>query len=148
MARTAMEVSETNEGGETAPPIGGQQAFLELLGTRERQALLEAGRRRRFKNGEALFHEGDPGHSVYFLHAGRVKPEGYFASDRAALVRQLPHPVGRVLDVGAAAAVSVGGTSRAGPPHATRTRAIAAAAPVATCRGSMEFVRDIFVSFF
>jgi len=29
-----------------------------------------------------------------------VKPEGYFASDRAELVRQLPHPVGRVLDVG------------------------------------------------
>ena len=29
-----------------------------------------------------------------------MKPEGYFASDRAELVRQLPHPVGRVLDVG------------------------------------------------
>ena len=29
-----------------------------------------------------------------------MKPEGYFASDRAALVRQLPHPIGRVLDVG------------------------------------------------
>jgi len=29
-----------------------------------------------------------------------VKPEGYFASDRAELVRQLPSPVGRVLDVG------------------------------------------------
>ena len=29
-----------------------------------------------------------------------MKPEGYFASDRAELVRQLPSPVGRVLDVG------------------------------------------------
>lgn len=29
-----------------------------------------------------------------------MKPEGYFASDRAELVRQLPRPVGRVLDVG------------------------------------------------
>jgi SAM-dependent methyltransferase len=29
-----------------------------------------------------------------------VKPEGYFASDRAELVRQLPRPVGRVLDIG------------------------------------------------
>jgi 2-polyprenyl-3-methyl-5-hydroxy-6-metoxy-1,4-benzoquinol methylase len=29
-----------------------------------------------------------------------VKPEGYFASDRAELVRRLPRPVGRVLDVG------------------------------------------------
>jgi 2-polyprenyl-3-methyl-5-hydroxy-6-metoxy-1,4-benzoquinol methylase len=29
-----------------------------------------------------------------------VKPEGYFASDRAELVRLLPRPVGRVLDVG------------------------------------------------
>jgi len=29
-----------------------------------------------------------------------VKPEGYFSSDRAELVRQLPSPVGRVLDVG------------------------------------------------
>lgn len=29
-----------------------------------------------------------------------MKPEGYFASDRAELVRRLPRPVGRVLDVG------------------------------------------------
>jgi SAM-dependent methyltransferase len=29
-----------------------------------------------------------------------VRPEGYFASDRAALVRRLPRPLGRVLDVG------------------------------------------------
>jgi 2-polyprenyl-3-methyl-5-hydroxy-6-metoxy-1,4-benzoquinol methylase len=29
-----------------------------------------------------------------------VKPEGYFAQDRAELVRMLPRPLGRVLDVG------------------------------------------------
>jgi len=29
-----------------------------------------------------------------------VKPEGYFAQDRAELVRRLPRPLGRVLDVG------------------------------------------------
>jgi CRP/FNR family transcriptional regulator/CRP/FNR family cyclic AMP-dependent transcriptional regulator len=49
------------------------QGILEQVGERERRAIMEAGRVRRFKTGEALFHEGDPGHSVYFLRAGQVK---------------------------------------------------------------------------
>jgi CRP/FNR family cyclic AMP-dependent transcriptional regulator len=35
--------------------------------------MLEGSRLRRFKAGEALFHEGDVGHSVYFIQSGRVK---------------------------------------------------------------------------
>lgn len=34
------------------------------------------------------------------MHAGSLKPAGYFDQDRADLVRRLPRPVGRVLDVG------------------------------------------------
>ena len=34
------------------------------------------------------------------LHAGRAKPPGYFEQDRGELVRRLPRPLGRVLDVG------------------------------------------------
>ena len=37
-----------------------------------------------------------------------MKPEGYFAQDRAELVRMLPRPLGRVLDVGC----GKGGTGR------------------------------------
>jgi CRP-like cAMP-binding protein len=59
--------------GLTAIPGSEQKGFLELLAERERTAMLESSRRRRFKAGEALFHEGDPGHSVYFLQSGRVK---------------------------------------------------------------------------
>ena len=34
------------------------------------------------------------------MHASALKPPGYFEQDRAELVRQLPRPLGRVLDVG------------------------------------------------
>jgi O-antigen biosynthesis protein len=34
------------------------------------------------------------------MHAPGLKPAGYFAQDRAELVRLLPRPLGRVLDVG------------------------------------------------
>jgi SAM-dependent methyltransferase len=34
------------------------------------------------------------------MHASALKPPGYFEQDRAELVRMLPRPLGRVLDVG------------------------------------------------
>jgi 2-polyprenyl-3-methyl-5-hydroxy-6-metoxy-1,4-benzoquinol methylase len=34
------------------------------------------------------------------MHAGSLKPPGYFEQDRAELVLRLPRPLGRVLDVG------------------------------------------------
>lgn len=34
------------------------------------------------------------------MHADSLKPPGYFDQDRAELVRRLPRPLGRVLDVG------------------------------------------------
>ena len=43
-----------------------------------------------------------------------MKPEGYFASDRAELVRQLPTPIGRVLDVGCGEGRTAVGLRQAG----------------------------------
>ena len=34
------------------------------------------------------------------MHAGPLKPAGYYGQDRAELVTRLPRPLGRVLDVG------------------------------------------------
>jgi SAM-dependent methyltransferase len=42
------------------------------------------------------------------MHAAGLKPPGYFEQDRAELVRFLPRPLGRVLDVGCGS----GGTAR------------------------------------
>ena len=43
-----------------------------------------------------------------------MKPEGYFASDRGELVRQLPTPIGRVLDVGCGEGRTAVGLRQAG----------------------------------
>lgn len=37
------------------------------------QLLAERCRRRKFRSGEALFHEGDPGHTLYVVLSGHVK---------------------------------------------------------------------------
>lgn len=37
-----------------------------------RRTVLSSARRRRFRRGEVLFHEGDPGESFHFLDRGRV----------------------------------------------------------------------------
>lgn len=44
--------------------------MLDLLGERERSALLRVGLRRRFSRGEVVFHEGDPGDSLHIVTQG------------------------------------------------------------------------------
>ena len=45
---------------------------LASLPVAERDALLRAGRRRRFAKGEVIFHHGDPADSLHLLDSGRV----------------------------------------------------------------------------
>lgn len=74
MVGAIVDTQEKEAGfGEAARMLSGAKGFLNLVGERERQAMLQSGRRRKYRSGEALFHEGDPGHSVYFLQAGQVK---------------------------------------------------------------------------
>ena len=46
--------------------------LLDALTSDERQRLLATGRRSRFKRGDVIFREGDPGDSVYLLEVGRL----------------------------------------------------------------------------
>ena len=43
------------------------------LGTESRQAIAQTLRGRRFRRGEVLFHEGDPGDSLFIVASGAVK---------------------------------------------------------------------------
>jgi CRP-like cAMP-binding protein len=43
---------------------------LDLLTERERDAVLRTGIRRRFRRGEVVFHEGDPGDSMHIVTSG------------------------------------------------------------------------------
>jgi CRP/FNR family cyclic AMP-dependent transcriptional regulator len=43
------------------------------LGTESRQAIAQSLRMRKFRRGEVLFHEGDPGDSLFIVAAGAVK---------------------------------------------------------------------------
>jgi CRP/FNR family cyclic AMP-dependent transcriptional regulator len=43
------------------------------LGTESRQAIAQSLRTRKFRRGEVLFHEGDPGDSLFIVAAGAVK---------------------------------------------------------------------------
>ena len=44
--------------------------LLDLIGERERLALMQAAVRRRFSPGEIVFHEGDPGDSLHIVTGG------------------------------------------------------------------------------
>jgi CRP-like cAMP-binding protein len=45
---------------------------LTRLGDDDRRRLLEVARRRKFKRGEVVFHEGDSGDSLYLIEKGHV----------------------------------------------------------------------------
>jgi CRP-like cAMP-binding protein len=47
-------------------------ALLEVLPADQRRHLLSWARRRRFKRGEVVFHEGDPGDSLHLIDKGHV----------------------------------------------------------------------------
>lgn len=47
-------------------------SLFDLLGDEERREVLAAARRRRFKRGEVVFHEGDPGDSLHVIDKGHV----------------------------------------------------------------------------
>ncbi len=46
--------------------------LLDLLDPRERREVLGGARRRRFRRGEVVFHEGDPGNSLHVVTAGHA----------------------------------------------------------------------------
>jgi len=46
--------------------------LLARLGDEDRRAVLSVANRRRFKRGETVFHEGDPGDTFHLLASGRV----------------------------------------------------------------------------
>jgi len=46
--------------------------LLEVLPPDQRRLLLSRARRRRFKRGEVVFHEGDPGDSLHLIDKGHV----------------------------------------------------------------------------
>jgi CRP/FNR family cyclic AMP-dependent transcriptional regulator len=50
-----------------------QAALFASLGDAARDALAAACQVRTFKSGQVLFHQGDPGHALYLIQAGRVK---------------------------------------------------------------------------
>lgn len=52
------------------PPVA--WAILDELGPEEQRIVLSRCVRRRFKKGETLFHEGDPGSTLHLLDKGRV----------------------------------------------------------------------------
>ena len=47
-------------------------ALLDVLPDQQRRALLSRTRRRRFKRGEVVFHEGDPGDALHLVDKGHV----------------------------------------------------------------------------
>lgn len=51
---------------------GSRWTLLASLGEADRREVTRAAVRRRFRNGDTLFHEGDPGDSVHLLDRGHV----------------------------------------------------------------------------
>jgi CRP-like cAMP-binding protein len=48
------------------------ERLLDLLGPEDRRALLSRMARRRYRRGDTLFHEGDPGDTVHVIDTGHV----------------------------------------------------------------------------
>ncbi len=53
----------------TEPPT---PSILDVLTDDQRRDLLRSARRRRFKRGEVVFHEGDPGDAIHLIEKGHV----------------------------------------------------------------------------
>lgn len=47
-------------------------AFLDAFAPEDRRRLLSQARRRRFRRGEVVFHEGDPGDTLHLIDRGHV----------------------------------------------------------------------------
>ena len=56
----------------TVSVVADVPALFDLLGDDERSSLRTAMHRRRFKRGEVIFHEGDPGESLHLIDKGHV----------------------------------------------------------------------------
>jgi CRP/FNR family transcriptional regulator, cyclic AMP receptor protein len=93
--------------------------LLELLTGEERKALLSVARRRRFDHAEVIFHEGDPGDSLYVIVEGHV------------LVR-VTTPAGDVATFGVLGPGDYFGELALLSDDATRTATVAAIEPVET----------------
>jgi 2-polyprenyl-3-methyl-5-hydroxy-6-metoxy-1,4-benzoquinol methylase len=66
------------------------------------------------------------------MHTGSLKPPGYFEQDRRELVRRLPRPLGRVLDVGCGSGGTAQGLREAGATWISGIEIDPAAAEAAT----------------
>jgi CRP-like cAMP-binding protein len=49
-----------------------ERSLFDLVPEPERRELLAASRRRRFARNEVIFHEGDPGNSLFVIERGRI----------------------------------------------------------------------------
>lgn len=49
-----------------------ESPLLDVLSAEERRRLLSLARRRRFRRGEVVFHEGDPGDTLHLIDKGHV----------------------------------------------------------------------------
>lgn len=66
-----------------------EYALLQGLADEDRRAVLATAVRRRFKRGEVVFHEGEPGDTVHHLAKGRVAIRVSIASGDVATLRVL-----------------------------------------------------------
>jgi CRP-like cAMP-binding protein len=63
--------------------------LLDLLAEDDRRAVIRNGRRRRFKRGEIVFHDGDPGDTLHLVTAGHFAVRVTTALGDTALLRVL-----------------------------------------------------------
>ena len=68
-------------------PVG--IGLLELLADDDRRAVLRRARHRRFKRGEIVFHDGDPGDTLHMVAAGHVAVRVTTSVGDTALLRVL-----------------------------------------------------------
>src|SRR5918994_1507688 len=107
-----------------APLLGG-------VGEGDRRRVIEACIRRRFRRGQALFHEGDPGESLHFLTSGFV-------------VVQVTTPFGEIATINVMGAPDTVGELALLDRYGRRSASVVAITPVETLaldRGAFERLR-------